>query len=388
LDNDLGHMVFTVAVLFDPAEGPLFDLTVEWEIQDEDEDPVACDAVGARFIAFEITDLAGVFHEVGPTPCAQEGEHTQAMYRPMSSGQADLTVLLLNSAMERIFTAEYYLDIEGDDGDLEIDDLEIEVVPIEVGGDASLTWEWRIGDDYFSAEVCQELGIDYVTLWVWDETSAEWWTDPLADEVPCDAFDHPNDDGIWGDLVYSAIHLESFLPAGQYELYLGFYAFGDEETADVLLYYDTAGPGAPEFDGRLVADGDTAQGTNHYVTVFEWEEPDPFGVLAIDLMWLSPETGELTTCEEAGVVDMGYLLTSDDWVASEVELGSGNGCQDTLLFDGLLITGYPYELLLYGVSDDESYLWYAVCTPMVPETGVSIDEAQGYICDVLYDPPL
>ena len=146
--------------------------------------------------------------------------------------------------------------------------------PFFIGGDSSLTWEWKIGEDAFTIEDCREWGIDYVTLWVWNDAAQDWWYDPVNYKAPCDAMNHLNDDAVWGDTVYSGLFIEDFLPAGQYEFLLGFYQEVDAAVgeADVLLFYDSAGPEEGEKDGVLQADEDLDAGTNHYVTVFEMAE--------------------------------------------------------------------------------------------------------------------
>ncbi len=382
LKNELRPIVFTVAGVEAPT--PELAVTISWQIATADGTTVTCESAGATFVRFTLVDSIGAAYELGPAPCESEGVLTEIVSPIVAPGEAALDAFLLNSAQEPIHTSAHVVTVPEGEGDLEIGKVVIEVEPVQVGGDASLTWQWKIGDAYFTAADCEEWGIDYVTLWVWNDTASEWWTDPAFSKMRCDAFDRQTDEAVWGATSYSGVYVEDFLPAGQYNLFLGFYAVGETEAAeDVLLFYDSAGPEEPEKDGVLQSDEALTPPTNHYVTVFEVDEASTFGTVRLAIQWQHPETGELTTCEEAGVVDMGYQLTNEDWVASEMDLGLDFGCEDTMLFDGLLITGVPYELLVYGVSVDDA-LWYGVCTGLVPEPEGTA-EPYTYTCDVYFE---
>lgn len=382
LDNDLNPIIFVVSGVEAPA--PELAVTVSWQIVGADGSSVDCGSAGATFVRFNLVDASGVTYELGPAPCESTGILTEVVTPVVAPGEASLDAILLNGDRQAIHTSAQTVTVPEGTGALEIGPVVIEVEPVQVGGDASLTWEWKIGDAYFTAASCEEWGIDYVTLWIWNDTASEWWTDPAFSKMRCDAFDRQTDDAVWGATSYSGLYIEDFLPAGQYNLFLGFYGEGETEDAeDVLLFYDSAGPEEPEKDGVLQSDEALTPPTNHYVTVFEVDEASTFGTVRVTIRWQHPETGELTTCEEAGVVDMGFQLTNEDWVASEMDLGLGYGCENTMLFDGLLITGFPYELLVYGVSAEDA-LWYGVCTDLVPDAE-GTTEPFTYTCDVYFE---
>jgi hypothetical protein len=260
-----------------------------------------------------------------------------------------------------------------------------------VAADASLTWEWRrantpdwvdpyVDADPFDQTYCDQLHIDYIALWVWNEIWEQWWADPAWTFFEeCAAWDNPADDAFWGTDVYSGLHINDFLVAGSYKFYLGFYS-----AEDLLLFWDSAGQTGDSIDGVLVDDVTLGGVPNLYVTVFDDDEESmEFGALAVNLIWHQTEGGTFDNCANSNVATMGFLLRNDGWVAAEVPLSNGIECLDWLIFEEVPVLANSYELLVSAISDDDQFLWHHLCTGLDPEVGATGETAVGSVCEVV-----
>ncbi|MCP4679472.1 MAG: hypothetical protein GY854_29075 [Deltaproteobacteria bacterium] len=363
-----------------------------WTLVDYDTNaPIDCETAGAEYARIQITDSEGASHDIWWL-CSDLSGETDT--RQIAAGDGTVTASLLTINEVAISqTDPWTFDFKSGELDNELNSVEfgVELWNPEAAADASLTWEWMkatVEDwqdpyadaEYFSESMCTDMGIDYVFLWYWDDDSDMWRAGADVTDFTCGAIDQPTDDAIWGDEVYSGLHIDDFLLAGTYKLLLGFYA--EATTTDMLLYYDSAGDTGDSLDGVLAADENTTDGTNLYTTVFEMEDETVFGVLKVEMLWGQSEGNTYDTCADSNVKEMGFLLRSDGWVAAEVELGNGLECLDWLNFEEVPVLEDAYELLVSGLSKEDDFLWYHLCTGLEPEVDVTLDTASGYECKV------
>ncbi|MCP4606676.1 MAG: hypothetical protein GY847_40240 [Proteobacteria bacterium] len=390
----------------DDDDGSSKEVGISWSwsiIDDATQEPMTCEQAGAVYARVQITDSEDETHDL-EWPCSDMSYETDSW--DIAPGEGIVTASLLDENKEPLSQTEPFI-FEFKSGEMlnEFDLVEfaVDLWDPETGGDSSLTWKWReaTADDWdddplanskvFTEAMCAERGIDHVYLWVWNPESQQWWTDTDVTKFRCDAYDHPDDDDIWGSDEYSGVHLNDFLVEGTYEFFLGFYAEEEvteeeKDRVDLLLYQDSAGSPGDDLDGEMKADDDTTDdpndATNVYLTMFEKEEETVFGVLKIKLQWRQSEGSTYDTCADSNVKEMGFLLRSDGWVAAEIPLGDGLECLDWLSFEEVPILEEAYELLVSGISKEDDFLWYHLCTDLTPEPDVTIEEANGYDCEI------
>ncbi len=356
-------------------------LSLSWVVVDQQGTEIPCGWSGAQWVEVEVVDSKQVTHPIYSFECsAGEGETDW----DFATGPATVTVRLVSELGEEAIS-EVERSIDLDSGRLDNDLGEIQFVnDIEYNG--SLDWKWRKAtvDNWtdpetdavpFDAAMCDDMGIEHVTLSVWDEEAGRWWNSDAMTDIPC---------------ANSGLSLENFLPAGTYKLQLGFYkdsTYGEgSDTTEMLIYSDSAGASGEDKDGVLNA-GETPR----YFTVFEADEIAEFGVLKINIEWGLDDETSYGSCGDVNVKEMAFLLgvSENDWVAAEVELGDGLECLDWLNFEEIpvLEEDGTYELLVTGLSEDDEILWSDWCVGMSPDVGVDMDDAEVNVCQILYTPP-
>ncbi len=361
-----------------------------WTIVDENAATFTCADVQAAFTRIAITDSAGESHELWWECSAASGVSGTGW--GIATGAANVTIDLVTSDDVPLSTTTFAHEFAPGMID-PVWEVEFQVGVYDdptVNGNATLTWEWRwaegdVEDPWedttpFNATICEQLKIDYVNMWVWNDVWEQWWTDAQVTQVQCEAFDNPADDAIWGNEIYSGIFAKDFLQAGTYKFYLGFYN-QVEGQEDVLLYYDETGvPGG--IDGVLVETPD--DDSNLWATIFDSSLIQPLGVLKINLIWHQTEGGYFDNCDNSNVDTMGFLLRNDGWVAAEVPLDEGTECLDWLTFEEVPILDTSYDLLITATAEETGkIMWHHTCVGMDPEVDVTPDTATGYTCDVL-----
>ncbi|MFO8073226.1 MAG: hypothetical protein R6V85_15245 [Polyangia bacterium] len=362
-----------------------------WSVVDyETDEPLNCDFVGAETARITVVDDNGDMWEID-WPCYYGEGETDSW--DIATGPATVTAQLLDNPGDGNVLSETTFDFTFESGELSNDLGEV-VFGVDTwedpsqDADASIAWEWQFGPDEDSMEapdqtMCQEAGIDYVNLWVWNPVYEQWWTDTAWTEFPCEAMDHDGDP--WADAVWAGVWLEDFLAAGDYQLFLGFYqaaAYDEEssETTDVLLYYDERG--TLDSPWTLEPDENLDPPCNDLGISLLDVDAQQFGVLKINLQWGQSQGGVFDSCYDSNVATMGFLLRNDGWVAAEVPLENGVECLDWLVFEEVPVLAGAYELLISGLSTDNEFLWYNLCTGLDPETDVAVDDATGYTCEI------
>lgn len=369
----------------------------QWMVVDGDGNTLTCADAGAEYALVTVTDAASVEHKIYWLCSDGAGQTDERVIAP---GMATITQTLLTADDTPLSqTVPFTFDFKAGDNDLGPTEFEIALWDPFTGADSSLTWEWRKAtkadwvDPYadaepFSAQICTDLGIDYAQLWLWNPDFEYYWTDPAVTEFKCDSVDQPNDDEFWGTDAYSGGFINDFLVADQYQMFLGFYAEaayneGGDKKTDLLMYFDEAGPGK-DIDGVLAADDTfTDGGTNLFITVFDTDQEEmKFGILKVNLIWEQSAGTPYENCENSNVQEMGFLLRSDGWVAAEVPLSDGLECLDWLVFEDVPVLENPYELLVSGISKENAFLWYNLCTGLTPEEVATVEEATGFSCNI------
>ncbi|MDJ0763207.1 MAG: hypothetical protein QNJ97_09490 [Myxococcota bacterium] len=381
-----------------------------WTVTDaETNQTITCEDAGADYTHVRITDADGVVHENFYWLCSGMAGETDGWDIATGTGTVVASLVTVdNVVLSQTAPFEYDFQSGQMSNDLGIIDFPVEFWDPVTEADANIAWQWRVATDpnweqliadaepadlptvveavsdaFTEAEggiSCADFGIDYVTLWVWNPENEQWWTDATATQLPCNEMDHVGDPEEWG--IYSGLFIDNFLVAGSYQFYLGFYGtelVGETETADVLLYWDTAGMVDSDKPGDLSATEDNFIGW----TILEQEETEQLGVLKVDLLWGSTTAADtFGTCAESGVQEMGFVLSSGDWVAAEVELGDGLECLNQIQFEEVPVLDPPYELLVSGLSAENEILWYHICTGLTPTPGVTLEEAAAYTCQI------
>jgi hypothetical protein len=353
-----------------------------WEVVDYATDAkITCEAAGAYYTVIQITDSESVSHEIWWY--CEDGEGETDSW-DIATGPAKVTASLVTWE-ESVLSKTDAFDFEFESGELR-NDLGHVIFPVDLwdprdGADASLVWEWRVGDadasEPMSEEACAEQGFDSVSVWIWNPEVDDWWTYPEWNGFPCGAFEHEGDEV---DGAYSGLRIDEFVVAGEYELLLAFYGEG-EDGSETLLASFTAGTAGDEYDGALAADGETEDGFNHYVSYFESEEPTILGVLPISLVWQQSQGGTFDTCSDSTMESMGYWLTN--WDGLETATEEGIECLDELVFDGVPVEGESgYDLVVEGVSDEGVVLWYGYCSDLVPTADTPVEEIEPYVCEI------
>jgi hypothetical protein len=352
-------------------------LSLSWAVVDQDDTEIPCGWSGAQSVEVVVVDSAQVTHPPYVFECSDGEGKTDWDF---ATGPAQATVSLVTEGGEVL--SETAIDIDLDSGRLGNDLGEIRF-SVNVEYNASLDWEWRKATVNnwvdpeadaipFDEAMCSDMGIDHVTLSVWDDGAKMWWNSSSMTEILCSD---------------SGLSLENFLPAGTYKLQLGFYknsGYGDSTgTTEILVYSDSAGESGDDKDGVLGAGA-----VPRYFTVFETDETAEFGVLKINIEWGLGDGASYGTCEDVNVKEMAFLLggTEDDWIAAEVELGDGLECLDWLNFEEIPVLegDGTYELLVTGLSEDDEILWSDWCVGLSPEVGVDMDDAEVNVCQILY----
>jgi len=371
----------------------------EWWIVDNTDNSISysCADVGADYTRLTITDADGVTHEFLWDCAAGAGtwDADEEEGEPLiAGGSATVTADLLtfDDLVEEgavMSTATFDFEFDGIINDLGAVEFAVDMWDPEAEADASIWWQWQftdecipfedtVDDDWPTLQDCEDAGIDYVNLWIWNPMIEEWWTDAAWTEFPCEAIDQ--DDGYF----YSGLWLEDFLQAGTYQFFLGFYAdaaYSEEagDTTDVLLYYDTRGTADDPHDGVIESD-DVVEYNDLGCTALDVDAYD-LGVLKINLLWGQSQGGVFDSCFDSNVDTMGFLLRNDGWVAAEVPLSDGVECLDWLVFEEVPVLLDPYELLVSAVSTGGQFLWYNLCTGLDPEIG-EVDQVEGYACEI------
>ncbi len=374
-----------------------------WSVVDElTSEAITCKIAGADYARIQITDSEGTEHDI-LWLCADMSGETDSWDIATGEGTVTASLLAETDDLELVTLSQtdpWTMDFKSGELRNELDPIEfgVDVWDPEIGADASLTWEWMkatIADwddpyedaEYFTETMCDDMGIDYVLVWYWHPYRETWRLSSRVTPLQCAEADQPTDDDVWGSEIYSGLHINDYLLAGEYQLHLGFYAQADgEDSSDVLLYWDNAGGTGDSLDGVLYADDETSEEasdhTNLYTTVFEMDEETVFGVLKIELIWGQSEGGDFDTCADSNVQEMGFLLRNDGWVAAEVPLGDGLECLDWLNFEEVPVLTSAYTLLVSGISTSDDFLWYHLCEGLDPETDVTLDTATGYSCSI------
>lgn len=368
----------------------------DWTVEDEGGTAVTCAEAGAVYVRTTIVDSSNTSFEF--YAFCENGAYELETDQPIEDGTASVTIDLITENEDVLSTTEAFsFDIDASaDNDFDTIAFVVALWDPFTGADATLNWEWRKAtgatwsDPYadtepFTSSYCEEMGIDYVALYIWNPEANKWWTDSTLTDIRCDSYDHDNDnDYTWGADAYSGLHVNDFLKAGTYKMHLGFYRKKQgEEKSDMLLYWDSAGMDGDSLDGVLATDNPADDGTNLWLTVFDSdEEAVEFGVLKIQLKWLQSQGTAYDSCDDSTVTEMGFLLRSDGWIAAQVELGNGLDCLDWLNFEEVPVLESDYELLVSGISDDDTFLWHHLCEGLVPEVGVTLDTATGYVCEI------
>jgi hypothetical protein len=366
-----------------------------WSIVDYSDPSIAytCGDVGADVTRLTITDDAGTVHEFmwdcegGAGTWDADEEAGEPL---IAGGNGTVVAELLTYGGGLLSTGEFNFEFDGIINDLGEVEFAVDMWDPEAEADASIWWYWQIGEECLDFESpdditwptdddCDELGIDYVTLWIWNPNVEEWWTDADWTEFPCGAVDQ--DDGFY----YSGLWLEDFLQAGTYQFFLGFYqeaSYQEEggDTTDLLQYYDTRGTSDDPHDGVIESDDDAGGWNDLGCTAIDAGEFE-LGVLKVNLIWHQTDGSPFADCYNSNVGIMGFLLRNDGWVAAEVPLSDGVECLDWLVFEEVPILVDPYELLVSGISVDDQFLWYNLCTDLDPEVG-TVDDVGGYTCDI------
>ncbi len=378
LDNEITNQRFVIEG--PPPKGPL--VTWYWRLIDDAGDFVDCDRAGATFLRFALEDAGGTAHPLATVPCRAASGHRAHLQDGVTEGDAVFTIELLNRNRATVTSHPFEVSIPEGEGDLEISVTTVEVTPFVLGGDAGITWEWRYDAQYLTEARCADLGVDYARLWIRKEAFGGWWSDPRALSVVCGAVDHGGDYPIWGDEIYSGFFNDSLLEAGEHGLLMGFYhAAGAGEVADVLVFHDLAGDAA---DGtvELMANDETERGTNLLVSSFLPGDIPERGALKVGLQWAATEDELLTTCTAAGISEMGFFLQSGGVPVAELQYGAGYPCRDWIELPAVPILDEPYELIIYGISLDNEISYYARCGGLIPEAGVTLDDADGAVCRI------
>lgn len=340
---------------------------------------VSCDTIGTGFLSFTLRDSSGTLIELGAAPCDTFVDFAADMPTVPAPGNAALEIAFRNPSFVRVDTQTF--DVQLALGDVGFGPLMVPVHPHVTEGDAGITWQWTAAAAPLDEAACADADIDYGALYIRDDVTETWWTDPARLTAPCAAFDHADDDAVFGRDVYSGIFLNPFLPQGAYTLFLGLFRNAASDRAlgaDVLAAFDTAMPDNVDGpDGTLLAD--TASGTNLLLSNLS-EFSLPSGDLRILLGW---ENGAgFDSCAVSGVSEMGVYLQSAFGPATSLRLSDAYACEDTLLFDRLPKTTEPYTLAVYGLDGEGRMRWYQSCEDLFPEALPNAAQPPGYRCDV------
>jgi hypothetical protein len=380
LSNEIKNQRFVVEETT-AREGP--KVTWYWQLTDDAANLVQCDRIGTTFLKFTLDDAATTRHHLATLPCRSAAGFVTRVDEPVAEGTARFIVERLNRDQAVLGEHAFDTTVPEGLGDLELSVATIGVTPFVPGGSAGVTWQWRYNTEYFTDEQCAAMGIDYVKLWIWHQGFDGWWPDPRGLRLPCGAFDHNADNDIWGLVAYSGYYQLSFLDPGFHRLMLGFFRGADEgEPSDMLVAYDV--PEALDSDNavQLQRNEDTDHGINLLISDLSADTLPRTGALKIALAWVSSDEDLKATCTSAAISEMGFIMTSGGIPIAEMEYGVGRPCRDWIEFHDAPVLGAPYELTVYGISGETGLSYYARCEDITPEAGLSVDEADGYVCRI------
>ncbi len=374
--NALPVLRFVVPAEVTESLGPRVDISLQLDAGNGA--PVQCENLGTGFLSFALTDAAGTLFELGASPCDASVFFSTKLSRVPAPGKASLEVAFRTPSFKRI--ADQTVPLELALGDVVIGPLKLLVQPRAAWGDSGISWQWTYKDAFPDDAACGALGFDYAVLYVRDDASKTWWTDPLRLIAPCAAYDHPGDDAVFGTDAYAGVFATNALPSGDYHLSLAWFRkSGAQEAlgADTLAAFDLANPGNDDGpNGTLRVD---AQGGVNRLTTDLSKIVEKQGDLTVSLSWENDAEGH-TACLQTGVVQMGAYLESAYGPASSLLLSDAYGCQDVLRFPGLPKAAEPYSLAVYGVDGEGRMRWYAYCTDLFPATMGDSSRPTGYPC--------
>jgi hypothetical protein len=354
-------------------------ITVSTELQDVDGNRVSCESAGISYFSFTLTDSTGRMFELGDAPC-DIGVRIRAKLNSFpSKGAAELEIAFRSATFFRVSQTTVKVDMPN--GDAVFGPIPLRVTPRTLTGNAGILWTWTLDGKPLDSKTCTDLGIDYAALFVWDDLLEFWWTDPKRLVLPCAAFDHADDDSLFGEDEYSGFYIPNFGGAGEYSLFLGFYRQYKTDpvmntlSSDDLVAYDDAYPGKQGgLSGILLSNDETSLGVNQMNTELDANLSQKGTVIVSLSFELNKETGEVGSCPQKPISEMGFLLNNAAGPATSLRVSQTFACQDAVSYWDLPIVERPYTLVTYGMNDRGIISWYGVCDGLVPEidTGLSI----------------
>jgi hypothetical protein len=375
--NQLPDFLFIIPDEILGDTGPKID--IEATLQDSSGRAVTCESVGAAFFSFTLTDSSGKMVELGNIPCSnsQNRFHTKLKTNP-KAGAAELEIAFRSATFIRVYQTTTHVEIPY--GDMELGPIPLIVTPRTLAGNAGIVWKWTMNGEPLNDKTCEDLGIDYAAVFVWDEALQFWWTDPTRLRFPCSAFDHEDDDSLFGEDEYSGFYIPNFAEPGNYRLFLGFYRkYSIDGIAmntlgsDDLVAYDEAYPDNESGpSGTLLHNSELDLGINQLATELSEHVNHDLGVLEISLFFELNETGAVDSCLPAAVSQMGLLVTNEAGPATSSVLSETVECPGMVSYWDLPVVDKPYTLVTYGLNDQNAMSWYAICDGLVPEVATGL----------------
>jgi len=338
-----------------------------WAIQDANSPSTTytCEEVGAAYIQISFTTSQETYYAAwyctGSSGSAETGKDFPAGTGTVTFELLDVDGNVITTGVDENGAA--WGDVELAEGVNDFGKVEFQFVSDDVwdptGTDATILYNWTIDDSPPTADLCTTAGVDYMTLWIWNPDTEDWWTDESILKADCTA----------GGIQPT----DKFLAAGSYKFFGGFYK-DNQPNPDILVYYDDFGDQAMD----IVAQ----DAPNDLDVVNITTGAMQLGNLTLNLKWQDASGAFQTDCTKAGVMKMGFLLRSDGWVAAQVPLTKEQAidCLDQLVFEGVPYD--TYEFLAEGVDDGYKIMWYHICNNIV----MSQADAT-YECDISYQTP-
>ena len=382
--NRLPNFSFTVIPEVLSEAAPLWTVTIA--LNDRAGDTTNCARMGIGFISVTFLDAEGRMYEVGSMPCRASAKMIVRLDEPPAEGLGEMEIAFRAPSYRRVW--QWTVGADAPLGDA-VFDLSVPISMYSLGGDASLTWQWRKGEDVLHTADCERLEIDYGRVFIRAlDTMDSWWSAPGAADW-CPAYDRTWDDETFGTDAYSGVYNGAFLPAGDYTLSSVLFRMPEEDDplgVAVAARFDVAVPGGDSgLDGTLIA---TGEGETNLLVSDLAENPQPRGELLIKLDWENAENGLVGNCETAGVPSMGLLLLSEVGPATTLKLSTTRVCRDEILFSKLpRLEDTPYTLIVYGINMNGNIDWYDRCGALLPELLEEGETPSGYNCLVRAELP-
>ncbi len=373
--NALPVLVFVVSDSLLQERGSTINLSVH--VSDSRNPVNICESSGTAFFSFILTDASGRIYELNDAPCRGTFNLATRLPTIATPGKALLEVVFRNSRFKEIDRRSLDVVISKDN----IVSISVRISPPvkTMGGDVGITWQWTSDGHPLTEEDCNQIGIDYALIYIWDESLQSWWTDPITASAPCSAFDHAYDDALFGNDIYSGIYISRFLPPGRYKLSLGFYRVSGNNDrsfgSDVLVRFDSNIGGS--FSDFSIG--------NHNIFVTDLSEPiSSRGAVRIFPDWEKDDMNSAPVCGK-DIKKMGVVLESEKGPASSLKLSNPIACSDELYFDNLPKLKHPYRATIYGLDSMGQMLRLGMCENIYPKDLSDAD--MSYHCLVSVLPP-